>query len=142
MTTIWRDSEGRHWAECGHGYDGPVRVTGLTAAEQDPSTGRWAAAEGGPRAEVAGPPGAAGYAPVADDPYSDPLFARLHHLVDGLLAEVERLSGRPHPRADELRTVLEDATAVPQALRRSLSAARAAGSRAGYHRGRAAGRRR
>ncbi|MFF8696718.1 hypothetical protein ACF08W_31335 [Streptomyces sp. NPDC015144] len=117
-------------------------MTELIAAEQDPATGRWAAAEARPRAEVAGPPGAAGYAPVADDPHSDPLFARLHHLVGGLTAEVERLSGRPRPQADELRTVLEDVTAVPQELWRTLSEARAAGARAGYQRGRAAGRRR
>ncbi|MFJ6212236.1 hypothetical protein ACIQGZ_02700 [Streptomyces sp. NPDC092296] len=137
MTTIYRGPDGRHWEETGDRFDEKARqwMHELTAASQDPGTGRWAAADHGDRVEVAGPVSKAGYTEVSADPLGEPRFARVHAIVAELLADFDRQAGHPHPRTAELHVALEDLAVLPEQIQRRGRGAAAQAARSAYHRG-------
>ncbi|MEU7201410.1 hypothetical protein [Streptomyces sp. NPDC045470] len=120
MTRMLRGPDGRHWQETVGQFDERVGqwVHELTAAVQDPDTGRWAADRHGERTTVTGIPDRAGYTEVSADPLREPCIAHLHRLVTELTADFEQQTGAPHPRATDLAHALEDVAMRTEHLRR------------------------
>jgi hypothetical protein len=138
MVTIWRGPDGQHWAGGKSHFDQAAGAWAYTLdlAEQDPATGRWAAAPGGERTTAAGHPQSLGYIEVSADPRAEPRVAQLHALIVELLNDYQHDTGHPHPRALALAAALEDVAAIPQELRRRGYAAASQAARSGFHRGR------
>ncbi|CAM5326124.1 MULTISPECIES: hypothetical protein [Streptomyces] len=122
MNRILRGPDGRHWEEAFDRivFDEEARqwVYGLTAAVQDPDTGRWAADSHGQRITVTGVPDRAGYTEVSADPLHEPCIAHLYRLVAEVTADFEQQTGAPHPRAAALAHALEDLAMRTEQLRR------------------------
>ncbi|MEU7157344.1 hypothetical protein [Streptomyces chrestomyceticus] len=121
MNRILRGPDGRHWdeEEDDH-FDQEARqwVAALTAAVQDPDTGRWTADPHGERITVTGVPDRAGYTEVSADPLREPSVAHLYRLVTELVSDFEQQTGAPHPQATDLAHALEDVALRAEHLRR------------------------
>ncbi|MEU6959954.1 hypothetical protein [Streptomyces chrestomyceticus] len=121
MNRVLRGPDGRHWdeEEFDH-FDEEAKqwVAVLTAAVQDPATGRWTADPHGERITVTGVPDRAGYTEVSADPLHEPSVAHLHRLVTELMADFEQQTGAPHPHAADLAHALEDVALHAKQLRR------------------------
>ncbi|MEU4199042.1 hypothetical protein AB0F64_03675 [Streptomyces sp. NPDC026294] len=115
-----RGPDGRHWQETVDHFDQEAkqRVAMLTAAVQDPDTGRWTADPHGERTTVTGIPDRAGYTEVSADPLREPCIAHLHRLVTKVTADFEQQTGAPHPHAADLAHALEDVAMRVEHLRR------------------------
>ncbi|MFI9231344.1 hypothetical protein [Streptomyces rimosus] len=120
MNRLLRGPDGRHWQERVDRFDKEVKqwVYELTAAVQNPATGRWTADSRGERITVTGIPDRAGYTEISADPLHEPHIARLYHLVAEVTADFKQQTGAPHPRAADLAHALEDVAMRTQQLRR------------------------
>ncbi|MFH8748328.1 hypothetical protein ACH4GK_19295 [Streptomyces rimosus] len=120
MNRLLRGPDGRHWQEAIGHVDEEVKqwVVELTAAVQDPDTGRWTADPHGERITVTGVPDRAGYTEVSADPFHEPCIAHLHRLVTELVDDFEQQVGAPHPHATDLAHALEDVAMRTEQLRR------------------------
>ncbi len=120
MTRFLRGPDGRHWQEAVDHFDEAVKqwVYELTAAVQDPDTGRWTADNHGERTTVTGIPDRAGYTEVPAAPFHEPCIAHLYRLVAEVTADFEQQTGAPHPRAAALAHALEDVAMRTEQLRR------------------------
>ncbi|MFH8404491.1 hypothetical protein ACH4FX_06905 [Streptomyces sp. NPDC018019] len=120
MNRFLRGPDGRHWQEAVGRFDeeSKQRVAELTAAVQDPATGRWTADRRGERITVTGIPDRAGYTEVSADPFHEPCIAHLYRLAAEVTADFEQQTGAPHPLAVDLANALEDVAMRTEQLRR------------------------
>lgn len=132
---VWRSPGGDHFRLSWSEEAGPSVVT-LRPAVYDPDTGQWSTDRNALPVEVEARAFEETYVQVPLERLRDPRITRLTGLVNELLADYERSTGRPPADADAIRAALEDVAEIPEEARKRRHAAASSAARQGFHRGR------
>ncbi|MFC7987272.1 MULTISPECIES: hypothetical protein [Streptomyces] len=132
---VWRSPGGDHFRLSWSEEAGPSRVT-LRPAVHDPDTGQWSTDRNALPVLVEATVFEETYVQVPLERLRDPRITRLTALVNELLADYERSTGRPPADADAIRAALEDVAEIPEEARKRRHAAAYSAASQGFHRGR------
>ncbi|WP_331764359.1 hypothetical protein [Streptomyces sp. NBC_01506] len=131
---VWRSPEGGHF-RCWGQENGSSAVQ-LRPVVYDSDTGQWNTERNALSVEVDAALFEETYVQVPLERLRDPRITRLTALVNELLADYERSTGRPSADADTIRTVLDDIADIPEDARKLRHAAARSAAHQGFHRGR------
>ncbi|MEW1677968.1 hypothetical protein AB0O47_32745 [Streptomyces noursei] len=132
---VWRSPGGDHFRLSWSQEAGPSRVT-LRPAVYDADTGQWSTDRNALPIEIDPTVFEETYVQVPRERLRDPRITRLTGLVNELLADYERSTGRPPADADAIRAALDDVAEIPGEARKRRHAAASSAARQGFHRGR------
>ncbi|GGZ19786.1 hypothetical protein [Streptomyces nitrosporeus] len=134
ISDVWRSPEGKHFHAWGR--DRGSTVVTLQPTVYDPGTGQWTINLNVVPVEVDAAVFRETYVQVPPERFRDPRITRLTGLVNELLADYERSTGRPPADADTIREALDDVAEIPEEARNRRHAAASSAGRQGFYRGR------